>query len=455
MKQKWLRSRIAILGSLPLLLFLFVPTAVAFEGREGQRVVIAANEVVKDDLYVAAETFVLNGVIEGDLFVGGTQIEINGTVEGDLFAAGQQIIINGTVKDDVRVAAMAMTLGDSAQVKSDLLFAGFSIETKAGSQIDQELMMGGGQAILAGRVGQDAMIATNGLELLGTIDGDLDAELGPANNSPTFSPTIMMPDGLSVPTVNGGLTLGPDAVITGDLSYRTPASVDVPAGQIGGEISEEIRIVDAAADRFETRYPVANWFLVQLRQLITLFLVGGLLLWLAPSWVEQVGATVEAEPVQSLGWGFVSLVSFGLVMLLIVVATVLLAIGLGMLTLGGLAGTIVTLGLFVLSAVGLTFGLVVGYLTIIAISYLGSRLLQTRLWPGRTLNRYLLLGVGLLLYVLLTAIPIVGGFINFVVMLLGLGGLWMIGRGMWNRYRQAPDPKRPEMSGKRLAQPTG
>jgi hypothetical protein len=350
---------------------------------------------------------------------------------------------------------MVLMLGESAVVESDLLFGGFSMESKAGSLIGQELMLGGGQAILAGAVGQDAMIATNGLELLGTIGGNLDAELGNAADSPTFSPTIMMADGPRVPTVNGGLTLGPDAVIRGDFSYRTEAPLDVPAGQIGGEISEEIRIIDAVSESFETRYPVANWSLTQLRNFITLFLVGGLLLWLAPTWVDQIGETVRAEPVQSLGWGFVSLVGFGMVMFLIIVATILLAIGLGMLTLGGLAGTIVSLGLFVLSAFGLAFGLVVGYLTIIAISYLGSRLLQMRLWPERSLNRYLLLGVGLLFYVLLTAIPIVGGLINFVVMLLGLGGLWIMGRGMWNRFRQERDHKRPEMPGEPLVQPAG
>jgi len=91
------------------LLTLTVATPVlAFEGREGDIVVIEADEVIEDDLYVGAEEFTLEGTIKGDLFVVGNVVIINGTVEGDLFAGANSVIINGTVMDDVRIGGAAL-----------------------------------------------------------------------------------------------------------------------------------------------------------------------------------------------------------------------------------------------------------------------------------------------------------------------------------------------------------
>jgi hypothetical protein len=91
MKQKRFRKWVGLIGLICLVLFTFAPTALAFEFREGDTVVIGAGEVVEDDLYVGANTFTLDGTVKGDLIVFGSTIEINGTVEGDLIAAGQSV----------------------------------------------------------------------------------------------------------------------------------------------------------------------------------------------------------------------------------------------------------------------------------------------------------------------------------------------------------------------------
>ena len=99
---------LSLFTMLALLSLALVTPALAFEGRDGDKVVIAADEVIDDDLYVGANEFILDGTVTGDLIVGGTIITINGTVEGDLWAAGQVIIVNGTVKDDARIAGAGL-----------------------------------------------------------------------------------------------------------------------------------------------------------------------------------------------------------------------------------------------------------------------------------------------------------------------------------------------------------
>src|SRR3972149_6919761 len=100
----------------------------AFDGRGGDLVIIGADEVIEDDLYVGANEFVLDGTVRGDLIVGGSSITINGTVEGDLWAAGQIVIINGEVMDDARIAGAGLQVGSGAVIGDHLIAAGASLE---------------------------------------------------------------------------------------------------------------------------------------------------------------------------------------------------------------------------------------------------------------------------------------------------------------------------------------
>ncbi len=70
---------ISIFSLITLLALTFATPAYAFDGRSGENVVIKANEVIEDDLYVTANNFVLNGTVKGDLIVFGATITINGS----------------------------------------------------------------------------------------------------------------------------------------------------------------------------------------------------------------------------------------------------------------------------------------------------------------------------------------------------------------------------------------
>ena len=98
----------AVFSLLALFTMTVTSSALAFDGRGGETVVIGADEVIEDDLYVGATNFTLDGTVKGDLFVSGETIVINGTVEGDVFAMGQSIVINGIVTDDVRMAGACL-----------------------------------------------------------------------------------------------------------------------------------------------------------------------------------------------------------------------------------------------------------------------------------------------------------------------------------------------------------
>jgi cytoskeletal protein CcmA (bactofilin family) len=437
MKQKRFRKWVGLIGLICLVLFTFAPTALAFESRSGETVVIGAGEVIEDDLYVGANTFTLDGTIKGDLIVFGSTIEINGTVEGDLIAAGQTVTVGGTVMDDVRIAGQALILDSEAQVGDDVLAAGMSIEVKKGSSVGGDFVYGGYQALLAGDVAEDVRVAVGGLQLSGSIGGDVKAEVGEAGEGPP--PMFFMPGVPSMPSVPLGLTVDEGAHIGGKLDYTSASEWSIPAGVVTGaimrhkpEVEAEVEVVVSPAQR------VAEWFLRHLRRLVTLLLVGLLMVWVVPGWTEKATGALQAKPLPSLGWGVVSIAVFILALLVILIATILVAVVLGVVTLGGLAGTTVWTGILTMALLAFFFSIAVTYVTKLVVSFLGGRLILARLKPDWAEGRIWPLVVGVVLFVVITAIPILGGLISLIVVLLGLGALWLLGRDIYRQGRAVP-----------------
>ena len=440
MKRKRFRKWIGLIGLICLFLFTFAPTALAFEFREGDTVVIGASEVVEDDLYVGAGTFTLDGTVKGDLIVFGGTIEINGTVEGDLISAGQTVTVRGTVADDARIAGQVLTLDSEARVGDDVMAAGFSIEGKKGSSVDGDFIYGGYQALLAGDVAQDLTVGVGGLQLSGSIGGDVKAEVGEVEEGPppTFFMSFM-PNVPAMPSVPMGLTVDEGARIGGKLDYTSASEWSIPAGVVAGaitrhepEIEVEEEVVVSPAKR------AGEWFLRHLRRLVTLLLVGLLIVWVVPGWTKRVAGALQAKPLPSLGWGVVSIAVFILALLVLLIATIIVAVILGTVTLGGLAGTTAWIGGLTMALLVFFFSIAVTYITKVVVSFLGGRLILARLKPDWADGRIWPLVVGVVLFVIITAIPVLGWLVNLVVVLLGLGALWLLGRDIYRQRRAVP-----------------
>jgi cytoskeletal protein CcmA (bactofilin family) len=439
MKQKRFWKWTGFIGLICLVLFTLVPVALAFESRGGDTVVIGAGEVIEDDLYVGANRFTLDGTIKGDLIVFGTTIEINGTVEGDLIAAGQSVTVRGTVTDDARIAGMALTLDSEAQVSDDVVAAGFSIEDK-GSSVGGDFIYFGYQALLAGEVAEDLTVAANGLQLSGSVGGDVKADIGEAEEGPppTFFMTFMR-DVPAMPSVPVGLTVDEGARIGGKLDYTSAREWSVPAGAVAGAITRhkpEVEVKEEVVVSPAQR--AAAWFLGHLRRLVTLLLVGLLMVWVVPGWTKQVAGALQAKPLPSLGWGVVSIAVFILALLVILITTIIVAVVLGVITLGGLAGTTVWTGILTMALLAFFFSIAVTYITKVVVSFLGGRLILACLKPDWAEGRIWPLVVGVVLFIIITAIPILGWLVKLVVVLLGLGALWLLGRDVYRQRRAAP-----------------
>jgi hypothetical protein len=422
--KKWL----SLFSLLLLAAFVFVPAAYAFDGRAGDRVVIPADQVIEDDLYLSGEEIIVDGTIKGDLIAFGRTITINGVVEGDLTAAGQDITINGAVLDDARIAGAALTLGSEASVNDDLLAAGYSLETRSGSTIGGIIGFGGYQALLNSDVQEDIYLGVERAYLDGQVQGNVQASVASGESQSQFNPWMFNPNMPLVPNVPAGLNLGDNASIAGNLEYTTRERQTVTNGQVMGEINHIIPEITMETGEVPEGSFVAASILRHLRRGIALILLGLLLAWLVPAWVVRPASELQNRPWASLGWGFIVLFLFPPALFLLTGLIILVAILLGALTLGNLMGVTVVLGTTFIVSLITAFWLVVSYLAKIVVAYTAGRWIVAQFKPEWTIKPYASLLVGTILLAILIAIPFLGLIANVIITLLGLGTLFLVAR---------------------------
>ena len=420
----WPRALAASFG----LVCLALPSwAGAIEFRSGEDVVVAAGTVLDDDLYVAATTVTIDGTVRGDVIAAGRTITVNGTIDGDLIAAGQTVTIDGTVTDDVRITGAALRLGPGATVADDLLASGASLEASSGSTVGGTLTFGGQQALLAGSVAEDVNFGGGALEVQGSVGGDL--VVGVGDSGPQGFPTSSFPGMPALPSVSPGLTLGSGATVAGNLEYTARSEIEVPAAAVSGEVTYTPLDLQTPTARRSFRPSSLA------RRYVALAIVGIVLMLLQPAFIRRAAERLEARPWTGLGVGALTLVGFPLAIMLLLGVIILVAILLGFLTLGNLGGAVVVIGGALVVSLGALFFLVLTYLTQIVVALLGGRLLLTRLSPGSGDNPLGPLLLGLLLVVVLTGIPVLGFWVTLLIVLFGLGALWL---AWMNRSSPAP-----------------
>jgi cytoskeletal protein CcmA (bactofilin family) len=320
-------------------------------------------------------TIAADETVPHDLYVSGGRVQIDGTIQGDLVAAGGDVDIDGRVQGDLIVAGGDVTIGGT--VDGDVRAAGGMVRVEGAVQ--EDALVTAGRFVLAGgaSIGQDLIFGTGQT----TLDG----------------------------SVAGGV-LGS----SGDYSAN---------GTIGG--SEDVTLDDGQGPT------VVERLIGQLRRYITIVVLGLLLLWLAPRLFGAAARLLRERPLPSAGFGLAAVALVALALLVMLLAIVLAAIVLGWLGFTGLLAT--TIAGLLLAGGLLVFALMVSafYLADAVVGVTIGRLLLRGEQPSR-LTWALLLGV--LIVVVLTAIPLVGGLLQIVAAVLGIGAL------VWSAWRRGHTP---------------
>jgi hypothetical protein len=442
MRQR--RIGIALLLLFGLLSIAAVSRVRAADSRQGDECIVAANEVVDSDMYVACNTLMIEGTINGDLIGGvwSANIAPGGHITGDVWLIGGQLRIDGAIDDDVRFGGVDLDITDRAtlQTHSDVTAIALNVEIWDRAVLPGDLLVLGYQTIVRGVVDGDVNFNGSALVIDGTVNGDIRAQVSGGETSPSFIP---FPFPFSVSFQTPGLTVHSEGRIGGNLVYSGPRPGNIN-GRIGGEIDFRLNaprpdITQAALEPEETRPGdlIVRYLNTVLTDALSLMAAGIIVMAVAPAWLREPAKLIPRQVPSSFGWGMIMAllaIPFSLIMVLV---SVVFLIFLSLITLGGFTW----MGLLLLVTVNTLviggFSFVILFISRLVISEVMGHRLGRRLFhgPDTLVINLLSLLIGVLVYALVTNIPLpwVGLILNAIAVFVGLGAIALHARQLYQR----------------------
>jgi hypothetical protein len=276
------------------------------------------------------------------------------------------------------------------------------------SAATDHLVITGGATVPPGQTAGTVVVVDGTVRIAGHVTGDVVSISGPVRVSGRIDGNLI--------TVADRATLGPSAVVLGNLRYGNKAPVLARGARVSGTISKGNWTGAANGWGWVSRF--AWWLAVTVSTLV----VGALLVWLAPAALLAADRSVRERLGPTIGWGVAIAIGAPLLAILALVTLVGIPFGIAL----------------VLAAIPL---LLVAYMTTAWI--VGHRALRDRSaspWMA------LLAGWGILR--VLALIPVLGWLVGLVATVVGLGALAV---ALWRGRRPgapvpptpAPTPERP------------
>ena len=358
------------------------PEGQAFEIRHDEnRIVVPAGEIIDDTLIVSAENIVIDGEVTGDLIAFGETVTLRGRVGGMLLALGETVNLEGVVAHSV------ISMGESVDARNADLGANFygageSVTIHPGARIAGNGLLVASELEVRGSIGKGLTGLARTLTLFGSVAGDMKAFASRAE-------------------------LTSDARVGGNLSLTTrdsDSAVISPEATVAGETELTTR------PERPSRYASGKFYLGRVLHLLAAFVTGLALFRLLPT-LADVRLDTGAEALTTAGIGAVALI-----------ATPALALA-ALLTLIG-----APLGIFALLLWGISL-----YVAGIIVAWFLGALILTKRDGGPALP--LLLGLSILL--VLTNLPLIGGPVTLVTVIVGLGMIAQWLRANWRGRSEA------------------
>lgn len=341
--------------------------------------VLPVNRVIESDYIKYAETVVLDGKVDGDAFLAGGLVTVNGEVTGDIFVAGGKVVINGPVGQSVRVFGGDVTV--TGAVGRNVLLIGGNLNIAKNATIGGSLVaVGGNLDLSASKIGR-------GFRFFGSR-----LYLNTAISSEAFV------------VANREFLLGPQASVSGDLKYTGQnEAVLEPGATVAGRISYQPQTREESFPKFFNLKKYTDVYqkakpITETLDLLASLIIGFIFLGLFSKLFEKAVGAMENQPYGSIGWGIIAVLIFALVIVLFAV-------------------TIVGLPLALLLALA---GVLISYVAkFVAAFFIGRRILLPKFGERRGWAMVL----GLIVLLVVGAIPLFGGLIRTALYIFAVGAL--------------------------------
>jgi len=333
---------------------------------------------IDDDLYLAGGQVDLYATVNGDVVVAGGELNLEGEINADVMAAGGVVTLLSEVADDARVAGGHVRI--KGKVGDDLVAAGGRIHLSPVARVGGRAWLSGGEIRIDGHVVDELRAAAGRIIITGKVDGNVELRAE-------------------------HISISESAEINGNLHYKSPHEAEIASGaRIDGEVVHTPVDVDF-------KPVVAQFVFAGLIALISIIITAVVLYLLFPDFSQRVSQSLQAQLWLSLGIGLA--VFAAVPMLAVILLSTFVGLWLGLL-------------------------LLVGYLVVLLIGYICAALFIANAGlekMGRTevsrAKRATALALTLFGLALISLVPLLGGLINWLVLLAGIGAL---SRQLYSQY---------------------
>lgn len=359
---------------------------------ERKEVVVLPKEItINKDYFGWGERVTISGTINGDAYLAGGNIVVEGPINGDLLAAGGTIFIKGKVKNNIRVAGGVVNI--SGEVGGNVSVVAGSVTISDNAKINGSLVAAAGNLDVFAPIGKGMTTGVGQLTIGSDIGGDVIAG-------------------------TGQITLTPNAKLTGNLNYWSNKKALLQQGaSISGAIKQNTPPEHPFKQFNPKRVAVFLAFLtgasliLKLIGLVTYLIIGILMLRFLPVYSQKTTNLIAEKAWNSLGIGILTLILVPVVFLILLM-------------------TVVGIPLAFILMVGFLIEL---FLTKVYVALLmGQKALEGLGQHGRKGWAFLL---GLVIYTIITLIPVIGGIVAVLATLFGLGAIVLAKLDFYKSFR--------------------
>lgn len=313
--------------------------------------------------------------VNDNYVVAASMANIDGKISHDLIVSGGQVNINGEI--DGNVFAAAGTVNVSGKIKGDLFIGAGYVTIAKDAVIDGDLSVGSGTLDIKGHVKGNVRSGSGTLN----IDGKVDKNVNVSEDT---------------------LTIGSTAEILGNLKYQSKQDAQIASG----------------AKIIGTKERVEPPAIVNNKQLLDLSIVGGisilgfsvlsflgfilfgiLLILIIPKKSAEIAEKISSKFWLSLGVGFLALIVTPAAFIILLISLI------------GIPAAVVLM---------MVYGLAIYSAKVFVGLVLGNLICKGKCHP------IWMMILGVLIISIIQAVPFLGGFASFLVVLLGLGAIAMV-----------------------------
>jgi len=399
---------------------------------QGSEVKVAGH--VHGVLFAVGEDILIESgaIIDNDVYLFGKSISIedNVEIEGNLFIAGQNVNLQTDIQRNLAVSAATLEIGTTVNVGRNLFFAGFHLNQSSGSQIQDNLYAACYQISINGQIEKNFRVSAVAVQLNGEVNRNAEVSIDASGDDEGIRIWLPYMQQFNIPDLMPtGLLVGDQAKIGGQLIYTSAKSLEENLKNLPiGGVVENILDSEPQQGKGSDNVVLENPFLLRVFRLVRQLI--GLLFFAILGWkfgrryIKEASQTAISKPLNSLGVGFVCTLVVYLGGLIFSILLIILVLLLRVFTLNHLSSLLFFLGVAGIILVFTLFGILLVYVSKFILAYwIGNRILFKTQFFKENKDAWSLIN-GILVLLLLDAIPVFGWIFGVLVSLIGVGAIW-------------------------------